>query len=897
MSWRKFLHRAKWDRERRAEIESYIEIETEENVARGLPQEEARAAARRKFGNSSLVCEEIYHMNTVVFADTLARDVRYALRALRRNPAFTVAALLTIAIGIGANTAVFSVVNSVLLNPLPYPRPDRLVAVSHDAPGAAGLVDVSGGLRLSASMFFTYSAQNRTFESMGIWTPGAATVTGLAEPEQVRTVWISDGVLQSLAVPPARGRWLSHADQVPGGPATMMLGYAYWQRRFGGDRSVIGRSIQVDGQPREIVGVMPEDFRLVNADADLVVPLAFDRGKLILPGFGFLCVGRLMPGVTVAQAGADMARLVPVWMNSWPAYANVNPRVYEGWRITPSIRPLKQDMVGSVGRVLWVVMATIGMVMLIACANVANLLLVRAESRQQELAVRAALGAGWGRIARELLIESVLLGIAGGAIGLGLAYAGVHVLVAAAPANLPRLNEIGIDGRVLAFALAASVVSGFLFGLIPAVKYAGPRIAGALRSSGRSASESRERHRARNVLAVAQVALALVLLVSSGLMIRTFQTLSKVDPGFAHAAEIQILRTSIPTSMAPEPARVARMQNDIVDRLAAIPGVSAAAFTSEMPMEGAEHDWDVVCAEGQTVDASQIPPLRVFKSISPGLFYAMGTRLVAGRDYTWDDLYGRRSIAIVSESLARELWKTPAAAIGKRISTCVPKAPLREVIGVVADIHENGLQEPATATVYWPSFRDDIYTAGRTTVERTVTFTVHSARAGTESFLRQVHEAVWAVNPNLPLADVRTMGEVCDRSLARTSFTLVMLGIASIMALLLGLIGIYGVVSYVVSQRRKEIGIRLALGAQPSALSRMFVRYGLALSGIGAAVGLCGAALLMRLMKSLLFGVSPLDPLTYAAVPVILVSAAIVASYLPARRAAAIDPVEALKAE
>jgi predicted permease len=542
-------------------------------------------------------------------------------------------------------------------------------------------------------------------------------------------------------------------------------------------------------------------------------------------------------------------------------------------------------------------MATIGMVMLIACANVANLLLVRAESRQRELAIRAALGAGWGRIVRELLVESVLLGIGGGALGLGLAYAGVRTLVATAPASLPRLNEIGIDARVVGFALTASLLSGLLFGLIPAFKHAGPRIAGALRSSGRSLSESRERHLARNVLAVVQVALAFVLLVSSGLMVHTFLRLGKVDPGFARAAEIQILRTFIPNSMAGEPARVARMQNDIVDRLAAIPGVTAVAFTSETPMEGTEHDWDVVCSEGQIVDASQIPPLRIFNWISPGLFQAMGTQFVAGRDYTWDDLYGRRPVAIISENLARELWTTPATAIGKRISTCVPKAPLREVIGVVQDVHENGLQEPAAATVYWPSLRDDVYTAGRVSIERTVTFTVHSGRAGTESFLEQVHRAVWAVNPNLPLANVKTMQDVCDRSLARTSFTLVMLGIASTMALVLGLIGIYGVVSYVVSQRRKEIGIRLALGAQRSELSRMFVRYGLTLSGIGAAVGLCAAALLMRLMRSLLFGVGPLDPLTYASVPVIVVSAAVAASYLPARRAAAVDPVEALKAE
>ena len=835
-------------------------------------------------------------MNTIAFLDTLARDLRYGLRMLRHNPVFTAAALLTIAIGIGANTAVFSVVNSVLLKPLPYPKSEQLVSLRQVAPGAAGLASFADGLLLSPSMYFTYAEHNRTFQTLGVWTNGSANVTGLAEPEQVRTVAVSDGVLQVLGVPPVAGRWLSAADQAPRGRETVMLSYGYWQRRFGGDRSVIGRNISVDSRPREIVGVMPQGFRLVNAEFDLIVPLAFDRGKLILAGFGFQGIARLKPGVAIAQANADMQRMVSVWMDSWSNGPGTDPRIYETWKITPAIRPLKQEVVGNVNDVLWVVMATIGLVMLIACANVTNLLLVRAEARQQEFAVRAALGAGRGRIVRELLLESSLIGLMGGVLGLGLAHEGLRLLVAIGPANLPRLSEISMDAWTLGFTLALSLVSGLLFGLIPALKYAGPRIAIVLRSAGRTSSVSRERHRARNVLVVAQVALALVLMVSAGLMIRTFQALRTVEPGFTQAEHLQTMRSSIPESLIAKPEQVIRTQNSILERLAVIPGVSSVGFASEMPMEGFGSMWDCIFAEDKTYPANEIPPLRFFKYVSPEFFHAAGTRIVAGREITWTEIYGLRPVVMLSENLARELWGTPSAAVGKRIRE-FPSMPWSEVIGVIQDVRENGVQERAPEIVYWPPMMNNLFGPSSLGAIRTVTFVVRSDRAGTESFLNQVQQAVWSVNSNLPVASVRTMQEVYGESLARTSFTLVMLGIAGGMALVLGIIGIYGVISYAVSQRTREIGIRLALGAQQSELRRMFVRYGLVLAGIGVVVGLGAAVVLMRLMKSLLFGISPLDPLTYAAVPLILVMAAVLASYLPARRASAVDPVEALKAE
>jgi len=904
MGIRRFFRRAQWDRERSEELESYLRLETDENIARGLPYDEARAAALRKLGNTIRIREEIYRMNTIPFLDALIRDMRYSLRMLRRSPMFTAAALLTLAIGIGANAAVFSVVDSVLLRPLRYPKSEQLVALHQDAPGAAGLANASDGLALSASMYFTYAEQNRTFQALGVWIPGTANVTGLAEPEQVRTISLSAGVLEAFGVPPAVGRWLLAADQIPQAPPTslspsgrssaVMLSYGYWQRRFGGDPSVIGRNLIVDSLPRQIVGVMPRGFRVVKAEPDLILPVAFDRARVILAGFAFNGIGRLKPGVTITEANADLARLLPVWMDTWSNGPGSNGHWYENWKIRPTIRPLKQQVIGNVGDVLWVVMATIALVMLIACANVTNLLLVRAEARQHELALRAALGAGVARIVRGLLAESMMLGLLGGVLGVGVAYAGLRLLVAIGPANLPRLNEISMSSRTFAFTLALSILSGFLLGLIPAFKYAGPRISAALQSAGRTASVSRERHRARNVLAVAQVAIALVLLVSAGLMIRTAQALRTVEPGFTGAEHLQTVRISIPSSLIPEPKLVIRTQNDLTEKLRTIPGVTSVGFASEAPMEVEPPIWDNVFPEGK-VYPGNVAPLRRFENVSPGFLHATGARLIAGRELTWTDVYGLRPMVMLSERLAREFWGSPAAAVGKRLRW-YPNAPWQEVIGVVQDVRQNGIQEKAPDIVYWPAIMPNPFGAGLM-VTRAVTFVIRSDRAGTEGFLNQVRQAVWSVNASLPLASVRTMQDIYEESLAATSFTLVMLGIAGAMAMMLGLIGIYGVISYTVSQRKREIGIRAALGAEPGALQWLFVRYALALAGAGIVTGLAAAAGLTRLMKSVLFGISPVDPLTYTAVPLLLVAATVLASYLPARRAAAVDPVETLRAE
>ena len=897
MSIRRFWRRAQWDRERSEEVECYLRMETDDNVARGMPYDEARAAARRKLGNATLIREEIYRMNTVTFLDTLLQDMRYSLRTLRRTPLFTAAALLTLAIGVGANTAMFSVVNSVLVRPLRYPSAEQLVALHQDAPGAAGLANAADGLSLSPSMYFTYAEQNRTFQALGVWLPGTANITGKAEPEQVRTVSVSDGVLEALAVPPVAGRWLLAVDQIPQAHVSpVILSYGYWQRHFGGERSAIGQTLRVDSVPREIVGVMPKGFRVVKAEPDLILPLAFDRRQVILAGFAFNGIGRLKPGVAIAQANADLARLLPVWMDTWSNGPNTDGRWYENWKIRPALRPLKQQVVGSVGDVLWVVMGTIALVMLLACANVTNLLLVRAEVRQHELALRVALGAGVGRIIRGLLVESVMLGLMGGALGVAVAYAGLQLLVTLGPTNLPRLNEISMDARTFAFTLGLSVLSGLFLGLMPAFKYGGTRISAALQSAGRTVSVSRERHRARNVLAVAQVAIALVLLVSAGLMIRTAQALRSVEPGFTDAEHLQTVRIAIPSSLIPDPRLVVRTQNELADKLREIPGVSSVGFASEVPMEAEPPDWNSVFAEGKQYPVTGAP-LRRFEKISPGFLHTTGARLIAGRDLTWTEVYDLRSVVMISENLAREFWGTAAGAVGKRLRL-LPSTSWQEVIGVVQDVRQNGIQEKAPDIVYWPVLTPNVFAPGVVlNVTRDATFVIRSDRAGTESFLNQVRQAVWAVNGSLPLASVRTMREIFDESLSTTSFTLVMLGIAGAMAMMLGLIGIYGVISYTVSQRRREIGIRVALGAEPGAMRWLFVRYGVALGCAGTVIGLAVAAGVTRLMKSVLFGISPVDPLTYTAVPLVLIAATVLASYLPARRAAAVDPVETLRAD
>jgi predicted permease len=878
-----------------AEIDDHIARQTAENIRAGLPPDDARRQALLKFGNVEAMKDSYRDQRGLPLMETLIYDMRHMLRRLRKTPAFTVAVLLTLALGIGGNIAIFAVVDAVLIRPLAYPHAETLIGVQHTAPGIPGL---DGNIGSSASMYFTYREENRTFEHFGMWSSGGARLTGVADPELPRTLYVTSGVLDALAVKPLLGRWFSEADDAPGSPETVMLTYGFWQRRFGGDRSIVGRRLTVDAKPHTVIGVMPREFRF-QRDPELILPLQFDRNAQFLGGFGYMSLARLMSGVTIDQARADLTRMTDIWLNAWSPNPGLDRGLFQNARVAPKIQPLKQEVVGDVGTALSVVMGTLGLVLLIVCANVANLTIVRAEARRQELAIRAALGAGWDRIAREMLLESMTLGLLGGALGLGLAYAGLRILVAKGPAMLPRLGEIGIDAAVLAFAVGASLLSGVSFGVIPVLKYSGPRMANALRGVGRTFSDDRGRHRARNVLVVVQVALALVLLVSSGLMIRTFQRLHSVRPGFTHADEIQILHAMVPDAIAKEPERVMRMHHAILDKLAAIPGVTSVGFASSAPLEsflGAPSN--PVFAEDKPLATAQLPPLRQIRRIAPALFKTLGTRVVVGREFTWADLYEKRRVAIVSENLAREWWGDPRAALGKRIREGGAVDPWREIVGVVENVYDFGVGVPPPTIVYWPALMDRyIWGSDNGFAVNTGVFVIRSSRTGTDSLLTEARQAIWSVNGRQPVFLVTTLKSLYDQSIARTSFTLVMLAIAGVMALALGIVGIYGVIAYAVSQRTREIGIRTALGAQPARLLAMFVRHALVLAGVGAILGLLAAAGLTRLMSSLLFGVTALDPVTYAAVSALLVVAAVLASYLPARRAMAIDPVQALQAE
>jgi predicted permease len=817
---------------------------------------------------------------------------RQVFRRLGRAPLFTVITLITLAAGVGANTVIFSVLEGVLLKPLPYPHPEQLIGVWHTAPGI-GITD----LNMSPSVYMIDREQNTTFQDIGAYDADSLSVTGAGEPEQVRGLDVTDGTLPLLGVKPALGRLFTRADDSPGSPDTVLLSYGYWHQKFGGASSAIGRSITVDGKSREIIGVLPQGFHFLDfEDASLVIPFKWDRNKMKLGNFSYEALARLRPGVTMAQASADVARMLPIVNRTFPAPDGFSVKLFEQARIAPNLRPLKQDVVGDVGKVLWVLMGSIAMVLLIACANVANLLLVRVEGRRQELAIRAALGAGWGRIAAQLLFESVILGLLGSVLGLALAYGALRILVAMAPTGIPRIHEVGIDVPVLLFTLALALFSSLLFGAIPVFKYAGAHLNTGLREGGRALSQSRQQHRARNVLVVVQVALALVLLIGSGLMIRTFRALMHTPPGFVGPDAVQTFRFYIPDTEIPDSQaeRVIRAEQEIQNKLAAIPGVSSVSFSSAIPMDGYNSN-DPVFAEDRTYAEGELPPIRRFKFVSPGFLATIGAPLVAGRDISWEDTYQRIPVALISENLAKEYWHDARNALGKRIRVGSTD-DWREIVGVVANIYDNGVDSPAPTSVYWPVIMSH-FEGQKENLRRGTAFVIRSPRAGSEAFLNELRQTVWSVDPNVPLANVHTLGYFYTRSMARTSFTLVMLGVAGGMALLLGIVGIYGVIAYSVSQRTREIGIRMALGAQRQTLTGMFVRQGLLLTGIGVVCGLVAAFASMRLMSSLLFKVSAVDPITYGAMTLGVVGVAYLACYLPSRRAATVDPVEALRAE
>ena len=814
-------------------------------------------------------------------------ESRHVVRKLVRTPVFTTVAVLTLALGIGANAAIFSVVHGVLLKPLPFDEPESLVGVWHVAPGIG-----FDTINQSPATYFTYREEGTVFEDIGMWDNNFVAITGIDEPEQVAAMFVTDGTLPVLRVEPAFGRVFTREDDQPESPPTAILGYGYWQSRFGGDEDILGEPLLVDGVAQTIIGVMPEGMRFLRFDPAVYLPFQFDRAELYVGNFSYQALARLKPGVSLAEANAEVGRLLPMTTEKFPRGMTLEMLQDAGFGA--NVRPLKRDVVGDVGNVLWVLLGTVGVVLLIACANVANLFLVRADGRQQELALRTAIGASQARLAGELLLESVLLSALGCLVGLGLAYGGLRLLLMMSPASVPRLHSIGIDGTVVAFTAAISLLASVLFGLIPTVRSRSTNLITALKEGGRASSDGRERHRARSGLVVSQVALALVLLVGSGLMIRSFQALRNVHPGFVRPDDVLTLQISIPVAEVADPAQAVRTHAEIVRRIGDIPGVDSIGISSSVTMDGFDSA-DGVHVEGFPTPDGQIPPIRRFKWISESYFETMGNPVLAGRAITWDDVHQMAEVAVVTENFATEYWSSPQEAVGKRIRQSPDKA-WRTIVGVVGNIHDDGVAEAQTKTVFWPMLQNEFWSDGVET-RRTMAYAIRTSRLGTAGLIDEIRDTVWSVNADLPIANVRTLREILDNSMARTAFTLVMLAIASVVALILGAVGIYGVISYAVSQRTREIGVRMALGAKRSDVSRMVLRDGAVLTAVGLAAGMALAFALTRWMSSLLFGVSPVDAVTYAVVSLTLAAIALVASYIPARRAASVHPTEALRWE
>jgi predicted permease len=864
------------------ELSQHLDDRYRELIAGGASPDEATRVALADFRSGNVLAQHMASLRQAhspppitVGAPTghlltdLWQDLRYAARVFRKQPGFAATAVLTLALGIGATTAIFSVVYGVLLKPLPFHEPARLVSLQQHAPHGPG---VNHG----PATYLTYRENQNAFEAIGAWDPTEVSIIGGADPERVQALMVSASTLPLLRVQPIVGRFFGAEDDTPGSPPRVILTYGYWQRRFGGAENVIGQLLVVDGSPREVIGVLPSSFKFLRTRPSIVLPMPLDVNAPRGISFGFQALARLKPGVTLAQANDDVARMISLLP---PQFARLELR--------PNVQPLAADVIRNVSRILWILLAAVGVVLLIACGNVANLFLVRAEGRHQELAMRAALGASRGRVARALLSESVVLALAGGALGVALAGGALGLLRRIAPAELPRVDEIGIDVMVLIFTLAVSLLSGALFGLFAVLRFGSPSIT-ALKEGGRSASDGPARHRTRNALVVGQIALALTLLIVSGLMIRTFIAMRQVDPGFTRPEEVQTFVVAIPEGLISDPQEAARTHERVSEQLARVPGVTSVGLASSITMDG-EDNGNYLAVEEFPDPEGAMPRLRRFKSFAPGYFETMGNPLVAGRSITWNEIHEQRPVIVVSAPLAREYWGEPAKALGKRVRTS-PRNPWREIVGVSGDERDDGLSQPATAIVYWPMLNESYRW-------RTMAYVVRSSRVGTPGFLRELEQSVWAVNRNLPLANVQTVEEIQANSMAQTSFALVMLGIAASVALLIGAVGIYGVIAYAATQRTREIGVRMALGAQIGDVRKLFLGHGLWLIATGIAFGIGVALALTRVMSAFLFGVGPTDPVTYAAVSGVLAAVALLATYIPARHASRVDPVVALRAE
>lgn len=807
----------------------------------------------------------------------LMKDFRLAARGLARRPGFTAIAAVTLALGVGATVAIFTVVNSVLIQPLPYPESERIVNVNHHAPG----LDLPD-LQASPGTMRLYRESATVFAALGAFDDLERNLRVGDQLDRVEVVELTPSMFSVLRVQPRLGRAFTDDDAAEEATSVAILTDATWRGRFGSDPAILGRTVELDGVTTDIIGVMPAGFAFPDPGPVMLAPLYVDP-EGAFGEFGMAALARLGPDVTLEAARQQVTDLQG-------RMTDVDPGItagfleQAGWSV--SLTPMRDALVKDVRATLWIVLATVGFVLLIACANVANLFLVRAESRQKEIAIRAALGAGRRRLAASFLSESLLLGVLGGALGLLFAYIGVQALVAYGPSDLPRLYDVAIDGTVLAFAAVISVVAGLLFGSIPMMRYLGGAFAALLRDGARGSTEGRERHRARNVLVASQLALALVLLVGSGLMLKSFARLRALDLGFEPEG---VLTMTLSLGEGVDRADAAQFYQGVVDEVRGLPGVTAAAATNSLPVRPTGMNGGSFRLEARPTEEGELPPIAMFKAMSKGYLETIGIPLLEGRPMTTSDQSGETPVVWVNEMFARAYLDGDA--LGERLSFA-DDGDWGEIVGVVGDAREMELMDDIRPFAYLPMLVGEWE---RFTLSQMV-IVVRTA-GDPLTVLPAVRRIVREADSTVPLSNARTMEVIVSEAMASTSFTMTLLGIAAMVALLLGAIGLFGVISYVVSQRTREIGVRVALGARGEDVQRMIVRQGVGVLIGGVVLGLAGAFGLTRLMGAILYEVSATDPWTFAGAPVLLVLVSLLASWLPARRATKVDPVEALRAE
>jgi len=876
--WRRYLRltRPNVEEDIDDELRFHLEMRMERNRTLGMSDDESRRDALSRFGDVTLVRHALkVHDDRRLategrreYVGDVLQDLRFGLRSLRRTPGFAAAAILTLAIGIGANAAIFSVVNAVLLKPLPFNEPGKLVYVGEG----------------SAGEFVNLAERLRGFSDLALSATQARPVDDGTESLRLEGAVVSANIFSVLGVRPLLGRAFTEDDAALGGAGAIILSHGLWQRQFGGSSDVIGRQVKLSGVPHTIVGVMPASFAFPDRSAEYWQPHVFNPANMGLHWAtgGRQFIGRLAPGTSMEQAQREVAEV-------WPSLRRLNPLWDPGdrYRRDVAIVPLHDAMVGTSSNLLWVLFGSVLLVLLIACVNVANLLLARASARERELAVRAALGGGRARLVRQLLTESVLLSTAGAAAGMALAFVAVRWLVAVMPAEVPRAEEIGVSGLVLGFTAAVALVTGLLFGLVPALRATSRSPAAASIGSGRRGTAGGGHHRVTGWLVGAEVALAVTLVIGSLLLLRSFVALQGVETGF-RPEQLVAARVSPPFMEYRDPPRLTALYSRILEQVAAMPGVASVAAVDKLPI--AQNVWGVaVRVQGQYEDGSTIlPEIAHHQSVTPDYFSTMGMRFLRGRDFTPADRDGQEPVAIVSESTVRRFWPNEDP-IGKRIG--YPwDSPWLTVVGVVADVKQNDLRDTARTSVFTPWEQ-------RTRMSGSEMWVVARGSGDARPLADVVRRVVRDADRSVAVSDVRTMDAVISRSLQRARFTMVLVGAFALAALLLGAIGIYGVMSYLVGLRQQEMGIRLALGAAPSRVLGLVVGRGTVLALGGATAGIVIAWLGSGALASLLYGVSPRDPVTFVLVPLLFLVIAAAASLVPALRATRVDPARALRAD